>query len=86
MDKDETLEQALVREFFEETGMNVEAGRVVHAETSFFNPSHSSKHKDEYWNCPLIYFAVKRISGGRYPKSLTLFPCIPTMRIYEKIV
>jgi hypothetical protein len=26
------------------------------------------------------------LSIGRYPKSLTLFPCIPTIRIYEKIV
>jgi hypothetical protein len=23
---------------------------------------------------------------GRYPVSLTLFPCVPTIRIYEKIV
>jgi 8-oxo-dGTP diphosphatase len=67
-DKHETLEQALVREFFEETGIRVEAGHVVHAETSFFNPSHSTKHKDEYWNCPLIYYTVKR-TGGEISKD-----------------
>ena len=68
VDKNETLEQALDREFFEETGIKVEVGRVVHAETSFFNPSHSTKHKDEYWNCPLIYFEVKR-TGGEISKD-----------------
>jgi 8-oxo-dGTP pyrophosphatase MutT (NUDIX family) len=68
VDKNETLEQALKREFFEETGIRVEVGRVAHAETSFFNPSHSTKYKDEYWNCPLIYFAVKR-TGGEISKD-----------------
>jgi 8-oxo-dGTP pyrophosphatase MutT (NUDIX family) len=62
-DKNETLDMALQREFFEETGINVEVGQVIHAETSFFHPSHSTKHSDEYWNCPLIYFLVKRIGG-----------------------
>lgn len=68
VEKNETLEQALEREFFEETGIKVEVGRVVHAATSFFNPSHSTKHSDEYWNCPLIYFLVKRI-GGKISKA-----------------
>lgn len=57
------MEGALRREFFEETGIDVEVGQVVHAETSFFHPDHSAKRKDEYWNCQLIYFLVKRIGG-----------------------
>jgi 8-oxo-dGTP diphosphatase len=68
VDKNETLEQALEREFFEETGIKVEVGRVVHAETSFFHPSHSTKYSNEYWNCPLIYFLVKR-TGGEISKD-----------------
>lgn len=67
-DKNETLDEALKREFFEETGIKVEVGQVVHAETSFFHPSHSTKHSDKYWNCPLIYFLVKRI-GGKISKD-----------------
>lgn len=64
----ETLEQALKREFFEETGINVELIAPVHCETSFFCPSYSKKHKDQYWNCPLIYCLVKKV-GGRISKD-----------------
>ena len=59
----ETLEDALKREFFEETGLTVEVLQVVHCETSFFNPNYSVKHKEEFWNCPLMYFLVKKIGG-----------------------
>jgi len=60
---DETLEEACIREFLEETGITVRVLEPVYCGTSFFNPSHSEKHKNEYWNCPLIYFLVKRIGG-----------------------
>jgi len=63
LDVDETLDEAVIREFFEETGFHVEVLDPVHCETSFFHPSHSKKHKDEYWNCPLLYFVVKKIGG-----------------------
>ena len=63
VDIHETLEEALTREFFEETGLKVESLCTVHCETSFFNPSHSAKHNGEYWNCPLVYCLVKKVGG-----------------------
>jgi len=60
---DETLEEALKREFIEETGLEVEVGKVLSCGTSFFNPKYSQKNSGQYWNCPLIYFLVKRIGG-----------------------
>jgi len=63
VDIHETIEGALKREFFEETGIRVELVAPIYCRTSFFNPSHSKKNKNQYWNCPLIYFLVKKISG-----------------------
>ena len=60
---DETIHEALRREFFEETGFQIEVLHPVHCETSFFHPSHSTKHRDEFWNCPLLYFSVKKLGG-----------------------
>lgn len=59
----ETIEEALKREFFEETGLHIEPFAPIHCESSFFNPSHSKNHKDEYWNCQLIYYVVKKVGG-----------------------
>lgn len=60
----ETLEEAVVREFWEETGLKVKPLRVLHAETSFYKPHHSNDNGQEtYWNCQLIYFAVELIGG-----------------------
>ena len=59
----ETLEEALVREFFEETGLKVKVLAPLYCKTSFFNPDYFKKHKGEYWNCPLLYFVVKKIGG-----------------------
>jgi len=59
----ETVDEALRREFFEETGLHVEVLGPLHCETTFFHPSHSKKYKNEYWNCPLVYFLVKKVSG-----------------------
>lgn len=59
----ETIEEALKREFFEETGIKVEPIKPIHCETSFFSPSHSKLHKNQYWNCVLIYYLVRKVGG-----------------------
>ena len=63
VDIDETMVQTVEREFYEETGLRVEAIMPIYAETSFFDPSHSDKYKGQYWNCTMVYFLVKRIGG-----------------------
>ncbi len=57
------MQAACIREFHEETGIEIEVLEPIHCETSFFNPSHSAKYNNQYWNCPLIYFLVKIIGG-----------------------
>jgi len=64
----ETIEEALKREFFEETGIKVELISPLHCETSFFYPNYSEKNKCQYWNCPLIYFLVRK-TGGEISKN-----------------
>ena len=59
----ETMEQTVIREFFEETGLKVEPIKLLHAESSFFCPTHDKKFADCYWNCPLLYFLVKKVGG-----------------------
>jgi len=59
----ETMEEALVREIFEETGIRAEVVAPIHAESSFFTPKHSPSRKDEYWNCPMLYFVAKKVGG-----------------------
>jgi len=59
----ETLETALKREFFEETGLKVEIVAPVYCDTSFFKPDQSEIYKDQHWNCPIIYFLVRKIGG-----------------------
>jgi 8-oxo-dGTP diphosphatase len=65
---DETIESALKREFFEETGIRIELLCPVHCETSFFHPNILPKDENEFWNCQLIYFLVKKI-GGKISKD-----------------
>jgi ADP-ribose pyrophosphatase YjhB (NUDIX family) len=60
---DETLDEALKREFVEETGLKIKVGEIVHCSSAFFNPKYSRKSKGQYWNCQLIYFLVKKIGG-----------------------
>lgn len=55
----ETVEEGMKREFKEETGILVEAGQIVHAQTSFFVPSYGLGH----WNCVLVYFLCQKIRG-----------------------
>lgn len=64
MEIDETIGETIIREFWEETGLKVKPGRVLHAETSFYRPHHDDKEgKEIYWNCQLIFLAVERVSG-----------------------
>lgn len=63
VNNDETLEEALKREFIEETGIEIEIKQPIYCGTSFFHPIHSKKNKNKYWNCPLIYFLCKKIGG-----------------------
>ena len=58
----ETIEEAIKREFFEETGLEVEMISPVHCESSFYVPHHS-KNKDDRWNCVLIYYLVRQTGG-----------------------
>jgi len=43
-------------------------------------------HQAEIEKPELVMEIIKKTLTGRYPVSLTLFPCVPTIRIYEKIV
>lgn len=56
---DETIEEALVREFWEETGLKVKVKQVVDCRTSFFIKVFSK----EPVNNILIYFLVEKIGG-----------------------
>lgn len=61
---DERIDEALEREFFEETGINIKPIRPLYCATSFFNPNYASKYTGQYWNCPLLYFIVEQIGGN----------------------
>lgn len=57
----ESLEEALVREFKEETGLDISVGQTIYASSSFYyleNPD-----EGQHWNCPIIYFLVSRQGG-----------------------
>lgn len=59
MEIEETITEALKREFWEESGLKVEIGDVLLCENSFFkNP-----FKEEYYNSVLMYFSCKKIGG-----------------------
>lgn len=69
--KDETIEESLKREFNEETGLEIELIKPIECKTSFFNPNYSKKYDGQYWNCPCIYFLVKRIGGEISKKNFS---------------
>lgn len=60
---DETIPEALKREFYEETGLRIEPIMPIHCETDFFNPDYADKYKGQYWNCVMIYYLVRKIGG-----------------------
>lgn len=55
----ENIEEALTREFWEETGIKVKVGKIAHCESEFFIP----KFHQEKWNCILVYFFCEYVSG-----------------------
>lgn len=57
IEKHETIEQALKREFWEEAGLDVEVLDLVHAQTSFYQ-YHGGK-----FNCILLYYLCRRVGG-----------------------
>lgn len=61
---DETIEQALIREVKEETGLDAETGELITCESSFFKLPNSEK----YVNSILIYFSCK-ITGGEISET-----------------
>lgn len=58
VEMNETLEQALVREFKEETGLDVKVKEVVLAESNFFK-----SRNGDCWNSILIYFSCEIVGG-----------------------
>jgi 8-oxo-dGTP pyrophosphatase MutT (NUDIX family) len=55
----ETVEEALVREYWEETGVKVKVGKVLACESSFFKFPSSGKCVQSI----LMYFKCRRIGG-----------------------
>lgn len=64
MDVDETIEQALKREFIEETGIEIEPIKPLICQTSFFNPNYSKKYEGQFWNCLVVYYLVRKVGGN----------------------
>ncbi|MGB0757233.1 MAG: NUDIX domain-containing protein [Patescibacteria group bacterium] len=62
IDIHETIDEALRREFFEETGMNIESlGKIVECKSSFYKPT-SNKYKSPI-NSVLVYYIIEKASG-----------------------
>lgn len=59
IEKGETQEKALKREVYEETGLNVEMGKLINCFDSFFKPYFMK----EFWHCHLIYYLCKNPKG-----------------------
>ncbi|MCF7860573.1 NUDIX domain-containing protein [Patescibacteria group bacterium] len=61
---DESLDEALRREFWEETGLTVKPKQIIEAHSSFYKPTiRPTRTEEEYWNCQLIYFLVEQTGG-----------------------
>lgn len=58
---DEKVEEAVVREFWEETGVKVDVGDIVHVADSFFKPPFGKKN--EYWHSVLIFYICYQKGG-----------------------
>ena len=59
INKGETQEEALNREVKEETGLDVQVGKLVDCFDSFFRPY----FLDEFWHCHLLYYICKNPKG-----------------------
>jgi 8-oxo-dGTP pyrophosphatase MutT (NUDIX family) len=66
----ETIEQALKREFFEETGIRVKTKQLIHAATNFFTLGYYTK-KFKPVNAILLYYTCQKISGKLSNNYLT---------------
>lgn len=60
VEKGETLEQALTREFKEETGLTIKPTKLLTVTQDFFD---ATKFKHGYFHSILIYYLVEYISG-----------------------
>lgn len=58
IDLHETVDDALHREFWEETGLKIKIGKIIKTKTAFYKNS-----RGEHWNCILIYYKVEKVSG-----------------------
>lgn len=65
---DETIAEALKREFIEESGIEIKPIMPIHCETDFFNPDYTDKYKGQYWNAVMMYYLVKKV-GGKLTKD-----------------
>lgn len=72
----ETVDAALRREFFEETGLKIARVGIVDAQTSFY--FNTRTHLP--YNAVLIYFLVKKVSG-----TISLANIAPGERSYMKM-
>lgn len=62
----ETIEDALKREFFEETGYKIKVDEILHCQSGFYKP----KFEEKYWNTILMYYRCYRVGGKISIKNL----------------
>ena len=60
IDKGEKLDDALIREFKEETGLDVKVESLLHVADNFFQPMFDT---EQHWHGIKIYFSVSYLSG-----------------------
>lgn len=58
IDIHETITEALKREFWEETGLNIEPKEIIMAQSSFYN-----SRRGEKWNTVLLYYLCEKVGG-----------------------
>lgn len=88
MEIDETIEEALKREFEEETGIKVEVKDLIASEHSFYY----SKMRKQSWNTILIYYLCEKVGGeisidgfDEHEKNYADFPEWVDIKNIEKI-
>lgn len=68
----ETLEEALKREVFEETGLKIKIGKVIHAQSEFFKLPHIGKFVESillYYSCQIIGGKITDEYFDKYEKK-----------------